>query len=205
MEFMMSETTEKYIGSLLKQASDQVFKSLGKQYEDSLVFNIARPDPGFGDYASNLPLVLAKKFSKSPAQAGELIISQLKLLDINGVFGEIYLAGGFINFRLSQEFLFSELKKLLEQGDLYGCSLAGEGKTVVVEYFQNNVAKPPHVGHLRSAVVGDCLLRILKSQGYKAVSDTHIGDWERSLEFCCLLTKIISLRAGRGKILRRIR
>jgi arginyl-tRNA synthetase len=197
MEFMMSETTEKYIGSLLKQASDQVFKSLGKQYEDSLVFNIARPDPGFGDYASNLPLVLAKKFSKSPAQAGELIISQLKLLDINGVFGEIYLAGGFINFRLSQEFLFSELKKLLEQGDLYGCSLAGEGKTVVVEYFQNNVAKPPHVGHLRSAVVGDCLLRILKSQGYKAVSDTHIGDW--GTQFGILLSAYKNYIAQGGK------
>ena len=66
---------------------------------------------------------------------------------------------------------------MLEQRQLYGCSLEGGGKTIIVEYFQNNVAKPPHVGHLRSAVIGDAIKRILLSQGYDAVSDTHVGDW----------------------------
>ncbi|MDQ3018874.1 MAG: arginine--tRNA ligase, partial [bacterium] len=54
---------------------------------------------------------------------------------------------------------------------------SGENRTVVVEYFQNNIAKPPHVGHLRSAVIGDSLIRILKFLGYNAISDTHVGDW----------------------------
>jgi len=167
---MQSETTKNYLTNLLNQAS----LKLGF---DNFTITITVPEPRFGDYASNAALVLGKQLKKNPAEVASAIISELKKLDEKGVFESIEPAGGFINFKLSQNYLLKNLQNILEQGDLFGCSIIGEGKTVVVEYFQNNVAKPPHVGHLRSAVIGDCLLRVLKSQGYKAVSDTHIGDW----------------------------
>ncbi len=138
---------------------------------------ISVPESRFGDYSSNLALRLARSMKLNPKDVAEKLASRLKELDTRGIFESVEPVGGFLNFKLSADCLLQNLETILRQGDLYGCSLEGEGKTVVVEYFQNNVAKPPHVGHLRSAVIGDCLLRVLKSQGYKTVSDTHIGDW----------------------------
>jgi len=169
---MVSETPKNYIRHLLSSALlDLQFTPLLESVE------ILVPEPQFGDYSTNAALVLAKKVKKNPKEVAAKIIEQIKL---NKDFEKLQLVeerGGFINFTLSSEFLLGNLGKIIEQGDLYGCSVAGGGRTVVVEYFQNNVAKPPHVGHLRSAVIGDCLLRVMRSQGYKAISDTHIGDW----------------------------
>lgn len=167
---MSGETTKEYLEKLLKQA----LKTLG--------FNLAElgvtvPVSNYGDYATNAALVLAKINKENPKDIAKKIIDEILKADIQGFFEEVSEAGGFINFKLSAKYLISNLHNILEQKELFGVSLNGQGKTVVVEYFQNNVAKPPHVGHLRSAVIGDCLLRVLRAQGYKAVSDTHIGDW----------------------------
>lgn len=139
--------------------------------------DITVPEPRFGDYSTNVALILGKKTRTPPQEVAQKIIEQIKKIDVEKVFAEVSLAGGFINFKIADAFLVKTMHKILEQRDLYGCSLSGDGKSIIVEYFQNNVAKPPHVGHLRSAVIGDCLLRVLKSQGYKTISDTHIGDW----------------------------
>ncbi|MBI2637618.1 MAG: arginine--tRNA ligase [Candidatus Sungbacteria bacterium] len=84
---------------------------------------------------------------------------------------------GFINFCLNEGILVSEIQKKLKQKKAFGKTSVGKGKTVLIEYFQLNIAKRPHVGHLRSAVIGDALKRMLLLSGYKAVSDTHVGDW----------------------------
>jgi len=142
---------------------------------DSL--DIKVPDSKFGDYSSNAALILAKKLKQNPKEVANKIMEQIRQNADSQDSVAMQEMGGFINFTLTPQFLLKNLDRILETGELYGCSVAGGGKTVLVEYFQNNVAKPPHVGHLRSAVIGDCLLRVLKSQGYKAISDTHIGDW----------------------------
>ncbi|MDE2311548.1 MAG: arginine--tRNA ligase [Patescibacteria group bacterium] len=170
---MLGETSKIYLEHLMAQALSQL--KLTSQLDHSP--DISVPESRFGDYATNAAMILAKKLKLPPPQVAEKIAEAVRQLDAEGVLAEVSVAGGFLNFRLSQEALVKNLNKVLDQGDLYGCSMFGQGKHVVVEYFQNNVAKPPHVGHLRSAVIGDSLLRILRSQGYKAVSDTHIGDW----------------------------
>lgn len=147
---------------------------MGVETED---VNVNFPEPEFGDFSTNLALVLAKKQSKNPKILAQELVEKIKKLDEDRVFEDVVAVGGFVNFRLSQSYLLENLQKIISQSNLYGCDISGQGKKVVVEYFQNNVAKPPHVGHLRSAVIGDCLLRVLRSQGYKAISDTHIGDW----------------------------
>ncbi len=170
---MQSETAKIYLQHLLAE-------SLSELKLTSLLDSdpqISVPDPKHGDFSTNVGLVLAKKLKENPAQVAEKLVAALKKYDTQGVFEEITPTGGFINFKLGAGFLVRNLAKILEQGELFGASISGGGRSVVVEYFQNNVAKPPHVGHLRSAVIGDCLLRVLKAQGYKTVSDTHIGDW----------------------------
>jgi arginyl-tRNA synthetase len=169
---MKSETAKNYVNHVLSVALS--YLELTSQLSS---LDISIPDTRFGDYSTNAALVLAKQLKANLKEIAAKIIEAIKLEDKDGNLESVEEKAGFINFTLSKKLLFQNLRKIIEQGELYGCSVIGEGKIVVVEYFQNNVAKPPHVGHLRSAVIGDSLLRILKSQGYKVVSDTHIGDW----------------------------
>ncbi len=169
---MKSETPKNLISHLLSSALANLELTPHAERVELTV-----PDPRFGDYSTNVAMLLAKHLKISPPQVASQIIEEIIKIDQGKILSSCEAAGGFINFRLSTSLLLQQLSAILEQGDLYGCSMTGEGKTVLVEYFANNVAKPPHVGHLRSAVIGDCLYRILKSQGYKTISDTHIGDW----------------------------
>ncbi len=142
---------------------------------------VTYPKVQFGDYASNVALVLAKKVPSlaigGPQELAEKIVELIKSSDKDNNFSEVNAVSGFINFTLSKQVLLRCVKQILDKRDEFGKSDFGENKTVVVEYFQNNVAKPPHVAHIRSAVIGDCLHRLYETLGYKVISDTHIGDW----------------------------
>jgi arginyl-tRNA synthetase len=141
------------------------------------VLSITSPEPQFGDYSTNTALILAKKLKVNPKDVANKIIEQIKKEDKKQYFSAIEEKGGFINFTFSEEFLLKNLSKIIEQRELFGSSLLGGGKKILVEYFQPNVAKPLHLGHLRTAIIGDSLFRIFLSQGFKAESDTHLGDW----------------------------
>ena len=164
-----------YIHGLFSDILGQMF-SMGKISVIPTI-EISTPDPQFGDYATNVALKLAKGLKTNPQELAQKLAVELLAIDSKKHFSEISAAGGFINFRVAQSELIKNMQSVIDQVQLYGASAVGQGRTVVIEYFQNNVAKPPHVGHLRSAVVGDSLVRIFKSQGYKTISDTHIGDW----------------------------
>lgn len=193
-----------YFGILfsMKQQLEQLIREavsaeFGSEIGREVVFSVGYPPKaGMGDYASNVALVLAKKVGENPklvaeklsvrmfgfsADGGPATGGQFSIFkgstENNPVIEKIEVLGGFINFTISETQLLSGLQSILDQGDAFGSSGEGEGRRVIVEYFQNNVAKPPHVGHLRSAVIGDSLKRLFKFLGYDAVSDTHVGDW----------------------------
>ena len=170
-----------YISELLNQAIQNISSDEAEAVLGSGVFDVSYPKTEFGDYATNAAMVLFKKFNTAPAanpaEFAKILAAQLTVEDRKNSFAKIEAVGGFINFTLSEQFLLHRLEEVLEQADEFGKSTIGDGRTVIVEYFQNNIAKPPHVGHLRSAVIGDSLVRILKFVGYKTLSDTHIGDW----------------------------
>src|SRR3989344_3860925 len=142
-------------------------------------FSISAPESNFGDYATNAALVAAKAQKQQPMAIAE----KLALLlnndpEIKKCFSEINaVKPGFINARLSEGYLLSVLKSVNEHPEAFGARPEKKEGLVLVEYFQLNVAKPPHIAHLRSAVIGDSLKRVFKALGYKTVSDTHIGDW----------------------------
>lgn len=161
---------------ILKVVFDSITELFGPSVAQGCVFTVTTPPkPEMGDYASNVALVLGKQLQKSPQEVGEKIASSLRLLASSNL-ENIEVAGGFLNFTLKPEILFSNVSEINSAGDNYG-SLGQNGQKVLVEYFANNVAKPPHIGHLRSAVIGDALKRLYKFLGYETVSDTHIGDW----------------------------
>src|SRR6185369_17275794 len=118
---MPGETTEKYIDGLIKKATEAVFLASGEHVEVSGISNISYPKPEFGDYASNIAMVLAKQLKKNPKDLAENIITEFKKLDSENRFSKIEAAGGFINFTLSTEHLFKTLNSIIEQGDLFGC------------------------------------------------------------------------------------
>ena len=169
---MASETSKQYIKGLLAEA----FAKLGFDAKVASL-DIVEPGAEFGDFATNAALVVAKKLKLNPQELAAQMAAEVKNLDTAGTFAEVYDTKGFINFRLSQKALLENLNRVLVTKDDFGKPEVAADKTIIVEYFQNNVAKPPHVGHLRSAVIGDSLLRTLRFLGYRAISDTHIGDW----------------------------
>lgn len=137
------------------------------------------PDDKMGDYSINLTFVLAKKDGKNPEKIGrELVTKFSEDEEFKKYFYKIELAGnGFINFYLSQEFLQKQLKEIHGLKDLFGKSKEGNGKTVIVEYSSPNIAKPMHIGHLRSTIIGDALSNIYEMLGYKVIRWNFIGDW----------------------------
>lgn len=153
---------------------EDVLKSIIKK-----IFNldgsvqITRPEPAFGDYATNVALQLAGRLGKSPREVAEAIAEQLRL---TGDFSEVTVAGpGFINVRVSAVGLHTRLQALWSEA--YGASNEGAGKTVVVEYPSPNMAKPYSVGHLRPGNQGWAARRLMEETGWKVITDNHLGDY----------------------------
>jgi arginyl-tRNA synthetase len=133
-------------------------------------------DPGHGDYATNAALLLAQSAGKNPRDVAAAIAE--KLSGVQDFIATAEVAGpGFVNITLRDGFILGALGGILEHPAAWGQSDIGKGRTVRVEYFQLNIAKRPHIGHLRSAIIGDAIKRMLLAFGYDAKSDTHVGDW----------------------------
>jgi arginyl-tRNA synthetase len=136
---------------------------------------LVRPcDPKFGDYQSNALMSLAKQRKLNPRQ---LATDTLAKLDVNDWCEKVEIAGaGFLNFRLKNTTLTATLAGAARGEHLF-FEKASKPRTVVVDFSSPNVAKPMHVGHIRSTGIGDALQRSLRLLGHKVVTDNHIGDW----------------------------
>ena len=147
-----------------------VAASLG---EPAAVTVTAAADLRFGDYQSNAAMVLAKACKTNPRALAQEIIDRMAL---DGLATAEIAGPGFINFRILSQAYASKAAALLDDSKL-GVPAIGQGKTVVVDFSAPNVAKPMHVGHIRSTIIGDSLCRIARFLGYKVIADNHIGDW----------------------------
>ncbi len=133
-------------------------------------------DVRFGDYQANCAMPLAKQIGAgtNPREMASKIIERLDVADL---CEKPEIAGpGFINLKLRPDWLAGQINRLVSDERL-GDPRAADPKRIVVDYSSPNVAKPMHVGHLRSTVIGDALYRILKFQGHEVTGDNHVGDW----------------------------
>lgn len=131
-------------------------------------------DTRFGDYQANAAMVLAKQQRANPRQIAGEIIAKLNVADISEA-PEI-AGAGFINFRLLPSFLAERLA-VAATDERLGISPVATPRRIVVDFSSPNVAKPMHVGHIRSTILGDCLARVARVLGHEVVTDNHIGDW----------------------------
>ncbi len=137
------------------------------------------PDDKMGDYSTNAAFALAKSEGKGPMKVGEKLVSDLrKDKDLSDIFEKVEVVKpGFVNFFLKKEFLQKRLAGVYKKLGSFGQSDTGRGKTVIVDYGGTNIAKPMHVGHLRSTIIGDGLANVYELLGYKVVRWNYIGDW----------------------------
>jgi arginyl-tRNA synthetase len=131
-------------------------------------------DPRFGDYQSNAALILAKQLGENPRAIAQKI---LDLYDLWDLCEPPTIAGpGFINFTLRPEAIAARIAELLADERL-GVERAVPQHRIVIDFGSPNVAKPMHVGHIRSTVIGDALARVASFLGHEVIRDNHIGDW----------------------------
>jgi arginyl-tRNA synthetase len=153
---------------------DQKIANLVEQlFHTDATVSLTRPDPQFGDYATNVALQLAKPLGKNPRDIAEQLAEKLRE---SGDFSEVSVAGpGFINLRVSAKSLRETLES--QWGDRYGENTDGAGKTVVVEYPSQNMAKPYSTGHLRPGNQGWAIKQLMEATGWKVITDNHLGDY----------------------------
>jgi arginyl-tRNA synthetase len=131
-------------------------------------------DTRFGDYQSNAAMILAKQLKTNPRALAEQIKTALQVEDL---CEKITVDGpGFLNFTLSATALAQRLAVIVKD-DHVGVPQVEKAKTIVVDFSAPNIAKPMHVGHIRSTFIGDSLARVARFIGHKVITDNHVGDW----------------------------
>ena len=136
-------------------------------------------DGRFGDYQANAAMTLAKARRTNPRALAALIVEALAAdPELPTISAPPEIAGaGFINFRLKPEFLAAHLARLDADPARLGTAAPETPRHVVIDFSSPNIAKPMHVGHLRSTIIGDCLARVARFLGHDIVTDNHLGDW----------------------------
>ncbi len=162
--------------SLLKERFRDALGDLADASRHDELLDLIRrgSDPRFGDYQANFAMPLGKRLGRRPRDVAAEVVDRL---DVDDLCHAPEIAGpGFINLRVKDDWLIRRLAAAVGDERL-GVGEVGSPRTYVVDYSAPNVAKPMHVGHIRSTVIGDALCRTLRFLGHTVVSDNHIGDW----------------------------
>ena len=174
--FVAMQTIAVQLQAILQRALRSLPEPLPEDFQ-----GIVTPaaDTRFGDYQANAAMVLAKARRTNPRALATQIVEALKAdAALEGISAAPEIAGaGFINFRLRPEFLARELAALDADPARLGVDQPEHPLKVVIDFSGPNVAKPMHVGHLRSTIIGDCLARVARFIGHEVWTDNHLGDW----------------------------
>ena len=172
----------KKILDIITAKMQQAFVEAGYEAEYGRVTVSNRPD--LCEYQCNGALAAAKKYKCAPIQIAKAVAEKLDGGDFSMIDA---VMPGFINLKLSDAFLTAYLEEMRTAED-FGITKSGAGKTIVVDYGGPNVAKPLHIGHLRSAIIGESIKRLYKFFGYNAIGDIHLGDW--GLQMGLIITEL---------------
>ncbi len=131
--------------------------------------------PDLCEYQCNGALAAAKEYKKAPFMIADEVAEKLSG---NAMFAMAEsVKPGFLNLKLAEDYLADYLVKMQADEGRYGCGKPEQPKTIIVDYGGANVAKPLHVGHLRSAIIGESIKRIGNFMGHRMIGDVHLGDW----------------------------
>jgi arginyl-tRNA synthetase len=158
-------------------AAAQAAKQAGRLHYDQLpTFTVERPaNPAFGDYGSNLAMILAGQAKMGPRQVAQILIDALRLPE--ALVNRVEIAGpGFINFFLTPTWLHEVVQEVHRQGDAWGHTTMGGGKKVLAEYVSANPNGPLSIPHGRGAIIGDVLCNVLAAAGYEVSREFYVND-----------------------------
>jgi len=173
----------KNIITLLQEEFSAAFEKAGYEQKYAKVTLSNRPD--LCQYQCNGALAAAKQYHKAPIQIANEVVEKL---EDSSTFKEIVAQmPGFINMTVSDAFL-ADFVNHMNEDELFGCDKADKPEMIVIDYGGANVAKPLHVGHLRSAVIGESIKRTARYLGHKVVGDVHLGDW--GLQIGLIITEL---------------
>ena len=165
-------TIEQLLSNWMREAFRLALPDIAADW--SAVTVVATTSAEFGDYQCNHAMGLAKTLKKAPRQIAELVVNSVPAHE---AIAKTEIAGpGFINITLSTEWL-ARMAQVAGVAPRCGVPASGAGKTVILDYSSPNVAKPMHIGHIRSTVIGNALDRLHRFLGYRVLSDNHLGDW----------------------------
>jgi len=141
---------------------------------DQTIQVVPAADTRFGDYQTNAGMVLAKERKENPRLLAGRIAAAI---EVSGISEPPEVAGpGFINFKLERKFIAAQVIQAYSDERL-GVGKTDVPKTLIIEFSSPNIAKPMHVGHIRSTVLGDVLARVARFLGHVVITDNHLGDW----------------------------
>ena len=160
----------------------KAFEEAGYEASFGRVTVSNRPD--LCEYQCNGALAAAKAYKCAPIQIAKAVAEKLDAADFSMIDA---VMPGFINLKLSDRFLQNYLEEM-RTSENFGVNKTGTGKTIVVDYGGPNVAKPLHIGHLRSAIIGESIKRLYKFFGYNTIGDIHLGDW--GLQMGLIITEL---------------
>lgn len=158
-----------------KQIANQIGKITNLEADTLESFIETPPDDKMGDYS--FPCFrLAKELKKAPQMIAEEFAEKIQL--DSEVISKVEVVGGYVNFFVKPEVISrSVLEAIHQEKENYGKGKEGEGKTVVIDYSAPNIAKPFHIGHLRSTVIGGALYNVYQALGYRTIGVNHLGDY----------------------------
>ncbi|MCG4585651.1 arginine--tRNA ligase, partial [Anaerosalibacter bizertensis] len=154
----------------------KIISGLDEKLDEKEIMSLIEVPPSYemGDYAFPC-FKLAKIFRKAPNLIAEEISNKIQE---NSYFEKIENAGPYVNFFIDRAVLAETvLEEIKDEKERYGSSNIGKGKTVIVEYSSPNIAKPFHIGHIRTTIIGHALYRIYSFLGYDTVAINHLGDY----------------------------
>ncbi len=173
---------EKFLDLISKEVQ-AAFGAAGYEEELGRVTVSDRPDRC--EYQCNGALAGAKKYKKAPMIIADEVAAHLK---DKAIFSQVETAApGFLNLKITEAFLTEYLKQM-SQSEKFGLEMPKEPETIVIDYGGPNVAKPLHVGHLRSAIIGESVKRIARYMGHQVIGDIHLGDW--GLQMGLIITEL---------------
>lgn len=174
----------KKILDLITGEVTQAFVDCGYDAKYGKVTLSNRPD--LCEYQCNGAMAAAKEYRKAPFMIADEVAAKLSG---NAMFSMVEsVKPGFLNFKLDEAYLADYVAKMQADEGRYGCEKAKEPKTIMIDYGGPNVAKPLHVGHLRSAIIGESIKRIGRFMGHTVIGDVHLGDW--GLQMGLIITEL---------------
>lgn len=163
------------VTNILEKVISEQFNKLG--YTNKITVKTSNK-PELCDYQCDDIFKIAKENKKNPIEIGEEVVNEInKIEDFNKYFKAVeFCKPGFINITLSDEFINEMLRKM-NDAPKFGIKMPDESETFVIDFGGANVAKPLHVGHMRTAMVGESIKRIIKYLNHKVIADVHLGDY----------------------------